>query len=439
MAEPNRERTLEETIRGQGRTRLARYGPLAALAAVVLLAVLLVARCAGGPPRPRFITSQVRRGDIIVTVSATGNLTPTRQIDVGSEISGIVLSTPVDANDQVRRNQVLAIIDPSRLNDAVTRSLAALEANEAAVAQAQATLAESDAQLARLREVSRLSSGQVPSATELATAVATARRSRAALLSARANVVSARAQLSSDRTQVGKAVIRSPVDGVVLKRSIDPGQTVQASFNTPSLFIVAEDLRRMKLEVAVDEADVAQVREGQVASFTVDAYPGRNFPATISRVNLGAKNLSGSSSTSGSSVVSYLASLKFSNADLTLRPGMTATASIEAATTRAALLVPNAALRFDLAGPSALKRPGGLHLGPPAAPGSLPVAQQASVIGVGSHQRVFVVDAAGHPRRVDVVTGRSDGRDTAVAPRVAGRLAPGMVVITGQAAPAPNG
>lgn len=406
----------------------SRWGKWAAVALGVIMLLLLLSRCFGGAAQANYQTGEVKRGDLSVTVSATGNLAPTNQIDVGSEISGIVDKVLVEVNDRVVKGQPLAIIDTARLDDAVRQSAATLMANRASVGQAQATLNETQAQLARFREVSRLSGGRVPSKSEMTSQEAAVARAVAALRVAQANVVAAQAQLSSNQTQVGKAIIRSPVSGVVLKRTVDSGQTVQASFNTPSLFIIAEDLTKMKLEVAVDEADVGQVREGQPASFTVDAYPSRTFPATIARVNLGAKNLSGSSSsvtTSTSNVVSYVAALTLSNADLTLRPGMTATATIQTAGEKNALLVPNAALRFTPPTDTAAAKKQGITLRPPDARQARKPQQRT--IGVGSQQTVYVLEDDNSLRPVDVVTGRTDGRVTAVS----GELKPGMKVVTG--------
>ena len=404
---------------------------LLALAAVAFLALapLLLGR-----PKPEagYVTADVVEGNLAVTVTATGNLAPTRQIDIGSELSGIVESVFVEVNDRVETGQLLAQIDISRLNDTVTRSRASLSSSEASVGQAEATLQEAQAQLARLEEVARLSGGRTPSKTELSAQVAVAARAAAALNSARANVVAARAQLSSDQTQVGKAAIRSPVSGVVLKRSIDPGQTVQAAFNTPSLFIIAESLSRMKLEVAVDEADVGRVREGQEATFTVDAYPGRTFPATVSRVNLGARNLVGGSSgsqSSASNVVSYLAYLQLSNDDLSLRPGMTATATLRAESVSDALLVANGALRFQPDEKRVGSGSRGLSFGPPGSAANK--VEQQRGIGEGSVQTVYVLQADGVLKSIQVTTGPSDGRLTVVT---SNELSAGMAVVTGQKA-----
>ncbi len=189
----------------------------------------------------------------------------------------------------------------------------------------------------------------MPSAAELDTARAEYARAVAGVRTAEAGVARARAQLSSDQTQFSKALILSPVTGVVLSRQIDPGQTVAASFNAPLLFLIAEDLSAMRLEVKVDEADVGQVAAGQSATFQVDAFPGRTFPARVERVDVGANAGTGSttSSNSSSTVVAYTAVLTVDNKDATLRPGMTATAEIVVSEKQGVLLVPNAALRFS--------------------------------------------------------------------------------------------
>jgi HlyD family secretion protein len=396
----------------------------------ILLAIFLLSKILGGNKATQFVSEEVKRGDIDVIVTATGNLAPTNQVDVGSEISGIVDRVLAEVNDQVSKGQSIAIIDTARLRDNVLRSEASLASNQSSVVGQRATLKEAEAQLQRLREVSRLSNGQVPSRTEMENQVATLNRARAGVMSAEANVRSAQAQLSSDRTQLSKAIIRSPVSGVVLKRTVDPGQTVQASFNTPSLFIIAEDLKRMKLEVSIDEADVAQVVQGLQASFTVDAHPGKTFPAKITRVNLGAKNLAGSSSNtagiSNSNVVSYLATLSLENNALILRPGMTATASIRTAGEKNVLMVPNAALRFVPPEGSTEAKSKKFEFKPPRPQGTK-VTQERG-IGVGSEQWVYVQSEQGVLRGIKVITGQSNGRYTAVQ---SDELKAGMLVMTG--------
>lgn len=409
------------------------------IGAVVLLAVLLLGRFFfGGATATQYATEEVERGALTVTVSATGKLAPTNQVEVGSELSGLVETVTVDVNDRVIKGQPLAVLDTSRLDDQITQSRATLNANQAQVGQAQATLAEARAQLSRLEEVSRLSGGRVPAKVEMEQARAAVQRAVAGLRAAEANVVSARAALSSAETQRYKAVIRSPVNGVVLARQIEPGQTVAASFNTPTLFVIAEDLSAMELEVAIDEADVGSVKEGQLATFTVDAFPGETFPATITRVDLGS-NLSAQTSTATSStttanqVVSYAATLNVANSEQKLRPGMTATAEIVTRARPNVLLVPNAALRFrpTASGQSASSGQGGIAgaLVPRRRRGN--EAEKTATVRRGATQTVYILGAENQPQPVQVTTGDTNGTVTEVT---GGDLTPGMKVITGQLA-----
>jgi HlyD family secretion protein len=398
-----------------------------------------------GDAATEYATIPARQGNLEVTVSATGKLAPTNQVTVGSQLSGLVTQVVVDVNDRVSAGQALALIDPEQLDDQINQNRAQLAAQQAAVQQAQATLTEARATLARFEEVSRLSGGRVPAKTELDTARAAAARGVAGVRTAEANVAAARAQLSASQTQRERAIIRSPVNGVVLARQVDPGQTVAASFNTPTLFVIAEDLSQMELEVAIDEADVGSVKNGQRATFTVDAFPGERFPAVINRVDVGS-NLSvseassSSSSTTGSAtttgqVVSYAATLSVQNTELRLRPGMTATAEIVTTERANVLLVPNAALRFQpSAGQSADAGKGGLasQIVPgPRRRGGGGGAQRTATIGRGSKQTVYVLGDDNQPRPVEITVGESDGQVTEV---LSGGLRPGMRIVTGQLA-----
>jgi len=411
------------------------------IGAVVLLAVLFLTKFFfGGATATQYSTEEAQRGNLTVTVSATGKLAPTNQVQVGSELSGLVETVTVDVNDRVVKGQPLAVLDTSQLDDDITQGKAQLNAQQAQVAQAQATVAESRAQLSRLEEVSRLSGGRVPAKVEMEQARAAVQRANAALAAANANVVAARAALSSNETRRYKAVIRSPVNGVVLARQIDAGQTVAASFNTPTLFVIAEDLSAMELQVAIDEADVGSVKQGQLASFTVDAFPGKTFPATITRVDLGS-NLSAQSTTTTSTtttqsqVVSYAATLSVANADQQLRPGMTATAEIITKAKPGVLLVPNAALRFrpSAGGSGASGGQGGIAgaLVPRGRRGGGGAAPKSATMSRGAQQTVYVLGQDGQPQPVQVTTGDTNGTDTEVT---GGDLKPGMKVITGQLA-----
>lgn len=407
----------------------------------LLLLVLLLGRCFSGEDKPNYATREVRRGDLTVTVSATGNLKPINQVDVGSEQSGKITAVYVDVNDRVTKGQRLAELDTRRLVDTVTQNRAQVASSQAGVAQAQAQVALAKATLDRQLTVFKLSGGRVPAKTELDAARADYQSAVGNLRAAQAQVSVSRAQLSTAQTNLSIAQIVSPVTGVVLSRDIEPGQTVAASLNAPILFTIAEDLTQMEVEVAVDEADVGQVKEGQSATFAVDAFPGRSFPARVTRVNVGSNNSSSSSSSSSSgssttsstsgTVVAYTAVLSVTNKDETLRPGMTATADIVTQQLRNALLVPNAALRFK---PSSGAGQGG-GITSQIVPGPRRFrrggANRQVSLGVGSSQTVYVVGADGEPKAVQVIVGASDGARTVIT---GGDLKPGMRVITGQLA-----
>jgi HlyD family secretion protein len=395
-------------------------------AGVVVVAVAIGAYLRFGATQgdsgPRYTTEAAQRGNLVVNVSATGNLQPTNKVDVGSELSGTIEAVLVDDNDRVKKGQVLARLDTARLRDQVAKSRAALTSAEAKILQAKATLGQARSNLDRLREVARLSDGKVPSKAELDTAEANLARALADEAVAKAAVAETRAVVSSDETNLAKGAIRSPIDGVVLNRRVEPGQTVAASFQAPILFTIAETLSQMELQVDVDEADVGQVRPEQEATFTVDAYSGRKYPARIQRVGFGSQVKEG--------VVSYLTVLSVDNTDLTLRPGMTATAEIVTARRENVLLVPNAALRFmppNADGPNKAKKDtslvGSLVPRPPPGPPRKAASPKAEASGT---QRLWVL-RDGAPAPLKVTTGATNGRYTEV---LGGELEPGMQVIS---------
>lgn len=355
---------------------------------VLLIAVAVVAFLpVSGSQQGRYLTEDAVTGNLVVTISASGTLQPTRLVDVGSELSGTLDAVLVNDNDRVTKGQVLARLETSKLQDAVAKS-------RAAVAQMEATVAEARANLNRLRHVAELSGGKVPSKSELETAEATFQR-------AVANDTSARATLKSDETNIEKAVIRSPINGVVLTRKVEPGQTVAAAMTTPVLFVIAEDLTKMELQLKVDEADVGTVKLGQPASFTVSAWSGRSFPAVIQRVGLG--------STITDNVVTYKTVLSVANDDLALRPGMTATARIVTANRENVLLVSNSALRFTP--PATVAAPSGSivsRLVP--RPPTQKTQQPATPSGPA---QVWVL-RDGQPAAIAVQTGPSNGRQTEI-------------------------
>ena len=411
-----------------------RYAKWAAIIVGVILLGLGLKSCFASAPAAQYATETVARGNLRVSVAATGKLAPTNQVTVGSQLSGLVTRVVVDVNDRVTAGQALALIDPEQIDDQIRASQAQLNANQAQVAQARATVSEAQAQLGRLEEVARLSGGRVPSKAELQTGRANYQRAVAAQRVAEANVAAAQAQVAQNNTQRQRAIIRSPVAGVVLARQVDPGQTVAASFNTPTLFVIAEDLSQMKLEVAIDEADVGQVKLGQKANFTVDAFPGQTFPATISRVDLGSNQTVNSASAASSTtaaattgqVVSYAADLTVANPTLKLLPGMTATADIVTSEKNNVLLVPNAALRFR---PPAANAQGGGITGSMFGPRGRRGAEREVTVGRGAQQTVYIKGADGTPQPIRITTGDTNGSVTEV---LSGGLKPGMTVITGQ-------
>ncbi|MCW2311541.1 efflux RND transporter periplasmic adaptor subunit [Rhodoferax antarcticus] len=366
---------------------------------------------------PSYVTEPASIGNLTLNVSANGTLQPTRSVNIGSELSGTVRAVLVDVNSEIKKGQVLVELDTAKLNDQVTRSRAAVASAQAQLAQTIATARESQASLARLEEVSRLSGGKVPSASELDSGRATLERAVAAEASARANLDSARATLSTDETNLSKASIRSPIDGVVLTRSVDPGNAVAASLQAVTLFTIAEDLSQLQLKVNVDEADVGRVKVGQKASFTVSAFPARRFPATITIVSYG--------STITDNVVTYVTQMDVANDDLSLRPGMTATSTITAVERKGVLLVPNTALRFapPVAEAQAPKASGGfMSKMMPSRP------RPRKTASGGPAKRVWVL-RDGAPMEMNVTAGISDGRMTEI---LEGDLQAGMAVITEQ-------
>ena len=309
------------------------------LAVIIVTIVIFFVVKNRRPEQVQYQTEQVRRGDLVVTVSATGTLAPVEEVEVGIEVSGTIKTVLVDYNDRVTVGQVLAVLDTTRLEAQALQSGSALASAKAKVVQAEATLQEAKIKMARLNQVKELSGGKVPAPYDLDTAKATLARAKADLASAKAVVEQAQGALNVNRTDIKKAVIHSPINGVVLVRSVEPGQTVASQFQAPVLFKLAEDLTKMELQVDVDEADVGVVHEGQDATFTVDAYPDRTFPAKIIQVRYGSETKEG--------VVTYKTVLTVDNSELSLRPGMTATATIIVNKKENVLLVANAALRFS--------------------------------------------------------------------------------------------
>ena len=385
---------------------------------VIIAAILIVIWSLRGTATTlQYKTEPATRGNLVVTVTATGNLAATNQVDVGSELSGIIKTVAVDYNDVVTAGQPIARLDSAKFAAAVGKSKAEVASAEAGYLEAVATRKEKEKTLQRYRKTRELTNGKMPSLEDLEKAEADLDRARAAIISASAAIDKASASLKADETDLEKTVIYSPINGIVLSRDVEPGQTVAASLQSPVLFTLAEDLRQMELQVDVDEADVGQVKEGQTALFTVDAYPEQTFNARITQVRYGAETTDG--------VVTYKAVLKVENPDLILRPGMTATAEITVLKVENALLVPNTALRFTPQPNEKKKRSrgviGSLMPGPPRSSTSKKAAETPS----RNQPHVWVLKD-NLPFPIAVSRGATDGIRTVIT---SGDLQPGMGVV----------
>lgn len=356
-----------------------------------------------------YTTQKISRGDISMIVTSTGTVQPTDKVDVSSVQSGAVKDVYVRHNDIVKEGDVLAELDTNRLEADLQNAKAKLASAQAAVLKGEADAA---AALATLERRKAMFSNKVISKQDLDTAQFSYDSASATLAMNKASVQSAEADLRVAEVELSRAKIVSPIDGMVLSRDVEPGAAVAASLNAPVLFVIAGDLKKMELQVAVDEADVGSVKEGQKATFTVDAFPNRRFPATIETVRF--------VSTTVQNVVTYTTVLSVDNEELLLRPGMTATANIVVDSVEDALLVPNAALRFKPSEGAESSRRGGSLMGVVRAPrmggprgGNRNQAQPGNQ-GVQEATRTIYVLRSGVPTPVEVKTGVSDGRFTAV-------------------------
>jgi HlyD family secretion protein len=310
-----------------------------------LLRILLAAAVVGlawwfltardGEADAAYRTAPVERGEIRTAISATGTLSATATVEIGTQVSGMLQTIEVDFNDSVSRDQVIARIDPSTFQARLEQASAALSSARASLNEAQAVARNAELDYSRKADLLKR---QLISRTDADLAQAARDQARARIALATAQVRQQQANADSARLDLEKTVIRSPVDGVVLLRAVEPGQTVAASLQTPVLFKIAGDLRKMEIVLAIDEADIGQVREGQTARFTVDSFPDRSFVGRVKQVRLAATNTS--------NVITYPVVVQVDNPDQSLLPGMTANAEIEISRRPDVLSVPNAALRF---------------------------------------------------------------------------------------------
>lgn len=417
MTPPSRaemEEALDLTTARKGRRWLKRLVWLVFLAGLLTGGYYAYASYTAAGTKVSYDTMPATTADLTITVSATGTIQPITQVDIGSEMSGVIRAVNVDDNATVKAGDILAVLDTARLEAQKLRALAQITASEARLEQAKITLAESLNQEERQTSLRKrgLSTEQTFDNARFGT-----QRGTAAIAAAEAELEGLKADLAIIETDLKRSLIVSPIDGVVLKRAVEPGQTVAASFQAPVLFTIAQDLTRVQLEAAVDEADMGAVKAGQKATFTVDAYRGRDFPAAIERLSYAPETVDG--------VVTYKAILSAPNGDLALRPGMTATARIVVEYHEKALTVPNEALRYQ---PPRVAESSGFsitQLFMPRFPRSERGKREANPDG----SRDLYVLRNGAPVKVTVKAGASDGRRTLIRD---GELKDGDEVVTAQ-------
>jgi HlyD family secretion protein len=362
-----------------------RHRLLLILCAVIVVTVSVTAYYRSSGEKPAlYATAQVTRGDLVETVEATGTLQAVTTVQVGTQVSGTIKALHADFNSIVKNGQVIAELEPSLFQAQVDQARASLSKLQADVERARVEVDDTQVKLSRAQELWKQ---QLIARTDLETAETAARQAEAALRSAQAQVEQGRATLNQAQVNLAHTIIRAPIDGVVISRSVDVGQTVAASMQAPTLFVIANDLTRMQVNASVDESDIGKVKAGEPVTFKVDAYPEQTFTGTVSQVRLQPQT--------SSNVVSYITLIDVPNPEQQLKPGMTATVTINVASAENVLRVPTAALRFR---------------------------------GSAQHPRVWVLQN-GQPRPVAVEPGITSGALTAI---VGEPVPEGSEVITAQ-------
>lgn len=396
------------------RTRGGRRWLWRGLALVTITALAVGYYLYGSQPTTySYTTAEAKKGNLTVIVTATGSIEPTVSVEVSSELSGTVRDVLVDYNSPVKKGQVVARLDTAKLEADVKSAQAKLLAAKAAVAKAEADQKSAKVSLDRLTS---LVGNRVSTQQDLDSARYTYEATVATVESAKADVLSAEAALDLAKVNLDKATIVSPIDGIVLSRAVDPGATVAASLEAPTLFTIAGDLKEMELQVDIDEADVGQVAVGQSATFTVDAFTDKRFPAEITEIRYASETVN--------DVVTYMGILKVHNDEMLLRQGMTATADIVVQSIEGTLLIPNAALRYTPPETLTAKNQSGggvFSMFRPPRMGSLTTAEPQ-----GGERTIWVM-RDGVPTAVNVEIGASDGQNTVVTK---GEIAEGDLVIT---------
>ncbi len=286
----------------------------------------------------RYVTQPLEKGDLTLTVSAMGYIEPVENVKVGTEVSGTIVKVYADYNDQVKKGQILAQLDKTKYQSTLSRADASLNAAKASLENMNALLYQANATVERNKSLKKSTEGRLPSQSDWDRDWANYLVAKAQVKNAKAQIDQAKHALVSSKYDLERTTIYSPIDGTVLVRNIDPGQTVAASFQTPVLFKIAKDLTKMELQASIDEADIAKVKAGQTATFSVDAYPETSFEARIKLVRVNSEIVDG--------VVTYKAVMEVDNQELLLKPGMSADADIITETLSSTFIVPKAALLY---------------------------------------------------------------------------------------------
>ncbi|MFY9072096.1 efflux RND transporter periplasmic adaptor subunit [Aliarcobacter butzleri] len=347
-----------------------------------------------------YITKKVTQGDLSVVVSTTGNLNPTNSVEIGIEVSGTLKEIFVDFNDEVKAGQILAKIDTVKLQSQVDSSTAALAIAVANQKESQVLLNNKKTLYDRTLNMYKNSGGKYPSKNELDDTRFSYEAAIESLEAAKAKVLQAQSNLKTDKQNLEKASVKSSIDGIVLNREVEVGQTLAATMSAPKLFTIAKDLTNMDLIVSIDEADVADIKKDLPVTFTVDAYPNKVFNGKVKQVRLNPVDTNG--------VVTYETVVSVDNEDLLLKPGMTATAKIITKESKNKLLIPNGALRFK---PKMQEQKnGGVNLVGPNMNRPANVARDLSKKELAP---IFVLEN-NQPKRVMVKVLDSDGKLTSI-------------------------
>jgi HlyD family secretion protein len=369
-----------------------------------------------GGDAPTVATDVVSVGSIVTEISASGTLEALETVQVGTQVSGTVQMLGADFNSIVRKGQVLAKLDPSLIQADIERASANLAGAEADAERLRVGLTDAETKLARARE---LSARELVPRSELDAAEIARRSAEAQVKAAAAQVTQARAALNQAKVNLAKTVIMSPIDGIVISRAVDVGQTVAASLQAPTIFTIAADLARMQLKASIDESDLGNIREGQAVTFRVDAYPTETFRGVVKQVRLNP--------VVEQNVVTYAAIVSASNPDLKLKPGMTAALTVEVARRENVRRVPSAALRFKpTAAVLAALGQAAPEVARQATPNAAPVGTSGRSAIRPNQGSVWIYDGA-HLRAVSVTTGLSDGQFTEI---VEGDLQEGAQIAT---------